>query len=43
MNREYSEKWPNITRKGESPPDADEWKDVPDKFEKHFSPEPAKS
>ena len=26
MNRQYA-KWPNITRKGEPPADADEWKD----------------
>jgi ferredoxin len=40
MNREYSEKWPNITRKGDSPADADDWRDVEGKFEKHFSAEP---
>ena len=42
LNREYSEKWPNITRKGESPADADAWKDVPNKFKDHFSPNPGK-
>jgi ferredoxin len=31
LNREYSALWPNITRKGEVPPDADEWKDKPNK------------
>ncbi len=40
MNRKYSEAWPNITRKGESPPDSDDWKDVPDKFKNHFSENP---
>ena len=25
FNRDYSEKWPNITRKGEQLPDAEEW------------------
>ncbi len=35
-------KWPNITRKGTPPADADAWKGVADKFEKHFSPEPGK-
>ena len=40
QNREYSEKWPNITRKGESPPDADKYKDETGKFDKYFSPEP---
>ena len=40
LNREYSEKWPNITRKGESPADADDWRETPGKFEKHFSANP---
>lgn len=40
MNRDYSEKWPNITRKGESPADADDWREVENKFEKHFSEAP---
>ncbi|MDP6565898.1 MAG: ferredoxin family protein [Alphaproteobacteria bacterium] len=40
INREYSEKWPNITRKRESPADADEFKDVPNKYEQFFSAEP---
>jgi ferredoxin len=40
INREYSEKWPNITQKGEPPADGEEYKDAPDKFEKFFSAEP---
>jgi ferredoxin len=40
LNREYSDKWPNITSKKPSPPDADNFKDEPDKFKKYFSPEP---
>ena len=43
VNREYAAKWPNITRKGEAPGDADQWKGVADKFAKHFSAEPHKS
>lgn len=39
INREYSSKWPVITRKGDAPADADEWKGVPDKYAKHFSPD----
>ncbi|WP_142849329.1 ferredoxin FdxA [Telmatospirillum sp. J64-1] len=31
MNREYSLKWPNITRRKDAPADADEWKGRPDK------------
>ncbi|HUC17197.1 MAG TPA: ferredoxin FdxA [Acetobacteraceae bacterium] len=30
-NRTYSGEWPNITRKGTPPADADEWKDKTDK------------
>jgi len=41
-NREYSASWPNITRKGPAPADADAFKDVPDKFAKFFDPNPAK-
>jgi ferredoxin len=42
MNREYAEKWPNITRKGPAPEDADQFKDEQGKFEKYFSPKPGK-
>ena len=42
INRQYAESWPNITRKGEAPADADQWKTVPGKFEQHFSPNPGK-
>ncbi len=41
-NQKFSEAWPNITRKGDHPSDADDWKDTPDKLAKHFSAEPAK-
>ena len=40
LNRDYSEKWPNIARKGASPPDAEQYDGVPNKFEKYFSPNP---
>ncbi|MBM3556561.1 MAG: ferredoxin family protein [Alphaproteobacteria bacterium] len=42
LNREYSRSWPNITRKGTPPGDADEFKGKPDKFSKFFSANPAK-
>ena len=42
LNADFSVKWPNITRKGTPPPDADAWKEVPGKYEKYFSPEPGK-
>jgi len=41
-NRKFSEKWPNITRKGDTPDDADDWVDVQGKLEKEFSPEAGK-
>jgi ferredoxin len=40
LNREYAPQWPNITVKKPAPPDADSWKEAPNKFEEHFSPEP---
>ena len=42
MNRKYSELWPNITRKGDSPPDGDDWREVTEKFSQHFSESPGK-
>ncbi len=42
INREYAEKWPNINKMGTPPEDREEWKDVKNKFEKHFSPNPGK-
>jgi len=30
-NRDFAAKWPNITRKGEVPADADDWKNKSDK------------
>lgn len=40
LNTKYSEVWPNITLKGESPADADEHKDEANKFNKYFSENP---
>ena len=42
LNREYSEKWPNITVKGDAPEDADAWANVDNKFKEHFSEAPGK-
>lgn len=44
LNREYSEKWPNITevREDDVPKDAKDWDGVPNKYEDHFSPNPGK-
>jgi ferredoxin len=41
LNLEYAEVWPRIRKKRPSPPDSDAWKGVPNKFEQHFSSEPA--
>jgi ferredoxin len=32
LNAELAKEWPVITQRGEPPPDADDWKDVPDKL-----------
>ena len=40
LNREYSAQWPNITRKGEPPADAEQHREETGKFDKYFSPEP---
>ncbi len=40
INKEYAEKWPNITRIGELLPDRDNFKDEEGKFDKYFSENP---
>ncbi|HEY9549475.1 MAG TPA: DUF3470 domain-containing protein [Kiloniellaceae bacterium] len=41
MNRDYSDNnWPNITRKGEAPADADAHRSEEHKYEKYFSNKP---
>lgn len=40
LNRDYAEKWPNITASKAPMDDADSLKDEQGKFEKYFSPEP---
>ena len=40
LNAKYSADWPNVTVKGETPADADDWKGVDGKFDAHFSSEP---
>ncbi|MEK9708062.1 MAG: ferredoxin FdxA, partial [Alphaproteobacteria bacterium] len=37
LNREYSEKWPNITSKKDEAEDADNFKEEDGKFDKYFS------
>ncbi len=43
INRDYSGQWPNITRKGEPPADADEHKDETGKYDKYFSSNPGEA
>ena len=38
INLEYAEKWPNIVRKKDALPDAEQYKGETDKFNKYFSP-----
>lgn len=40
LNATFSLEWPNITRKGTPPADADERNGEPDKYNKYFSPAP---
>lgn len=39
INREYALKWPVITQKKDPLPEAETFKDKPNKFEQFFSPE----
>lgn len=40
LNRDYSEKWPNITSKKDEAPEADSFKGEGGKFDKFFSANP---
>jgi len=40
LNREFSNKWPNITRRKDAPADADEHKDKAGKYPALFSDKP---
>lgn len=40
VNAKYASVWPNITRRKDSPSDADEWRNVKGKFDQHFDPNP---
>jgi ferredoxin len=43
VNREYSEKWPNITSKKDEAAEADNFKTEAGKFDKYFSSNPGSS
>ena len=40
LNAKFSAEWPNITVKGDTPADADDWKGKPGKLESEFSENP---
>ena len=40
INRDYAAKWPNISQKGDTPADADDWKGKEGKYDAEFDPEP---
>lgn len=40
VNREYSSKWPNITQKKDAMEEAEKYRDMPNKFDEHFSENP---
>jgi ferredoxin len=40
LNREYAEKWPNITARKDAPKDAGAYRDEKGKFDKYFSSKP---
>jgi ferredoxin len=40
LNEQYAAKWPQITKKGTVPADAENWKGVADKFARFFSENP---
>ena len=40
MNRIFASSWPNITRKKDALPDADQWKDRKEKYPAEFSDQP---
>ena len=43
INLKYSKMWPNITRKGEPPADADDFVEEAGKFDKYFSENPGEA
>ena len=40
LNKELSAKWPNINKKKNPLPEADQFKNIPNKLEKYFSDKP---
>ena len=42
VNKKYSGLWPNIVKKKDPPIDAEKFKKIKNKFDKHFSDKPGK-
>jgi len=42
INKKYSKLWPNIVNKKDPPKDAEKFKSVKNKYDKHFSKSPGK-
>lgn len=42
INAQYAALWPNISRRGTVPEDADEFREMPDKFQRYFDPAPVR-
>ncbi len=40
INRDYAMQWPNLTRKKDAPADHEQFKNVENKYEQFFSPNP---
>ncbi|MBE9145332.1 DUF3470 domain-containing protein [Planktothrix mougeotii] len=40
MNRKYAQIWPNLTRKKDALPEADQYRGETNKFDQYFSPNP---
>ena len=40
LNARFAKEWPEVTVKHDAPPDADEFKGEPGKFDRYFSPDP---
>jgi ferredoxin len=42
INKKYSEIWPNISKKQEPMKEHEKYRDIKDKYDKHFSEKPGK-
>ena len=42
LNKNFSTKWPNISKKKDPMPDHEKFREIKDKYDKHFSEKPGK-